>query len=48
MFLINATVTLLAALHLFCFKMDLVVQWNMSFNKQKKMRFSMARSIEAD
>lgn len=48
MFLMNARVTLLAALHFFYFKMDLAIQWNMSFRKQKTRRFSMGSSIEAD
>lgn len=48
MFLMNARVTLIAALHFFYLKMDLVLQWNMSFSKQKTRRFSMGSSIEAD
>lgn len=42
MFLINAGMTLLTALHFFYFKMDFIIWWKMSFSKQKKKRLAVA------
>jgi len=42
MFLINARVILLATFHIFFFKIDFIIQWKMSFSKQKSKRLAMS------